>query len=355
MPCGMWNELAQWISASPYKVLSLALFSGLFIHILVWSVIGLIARRTESVFDDALVTHLKAPTRWFLPLVALHFAQPYFKTQLSDGLFRLMANLLSALMIAIVAWVLIRLGAVFERVVMSQQVLDSPDNLGARRVFTQVQILRKVFSFVVVVLSAGFILMTFDEFKRIGAGILASAGIVGVILGLAAQRTLGNLLAGIQIAITQPIRHDDVVVVENEWGVIEDITLTFVVVRIWDLRRLIVPISYFLEKPFQNWTHRSAKVLGTVFFWVDYSVPLDKLRAELTRIVSASPHWDRDLQQIVVTNCDQKAMELRALVSAASGAICWDLRVEVREKLLEFVQKNYPASLPVLRAEIKTV
>lgn len=164
--------------------------------------------------------------------------------------------------------------------------------------------------------------MSFDEFRRIGAGILASAGIVGVILGLAAQRTLGNLLAGIQIAITQPIRHDDVVVVENEWGVIEEITLTFVVVRIWDLRRLIVPISHFLEKPFQNWTHRSAKVLGTVFFWVDYSVPIDKLRA---------------------------------LVSAASGAICWDLRAEVREKLLAFVQKNYPAGLPVLRAEIKSV
>jgi len=197
--------------------------------------------------------------------------------------------------------------------------------------------------------------LSFDEFRRIGAGILASAGIVGVILGLAAQRTLGNLLAGIQIAITQPIRHDDVVVVENEWGVIEEITLTFVVVRIWDLRRLIVPISHFLEKPFQNWTHRSAKVLGTVFFWVDYSVPIDKLRAELTRIVSASPHWDRDLQQLVVTNCDQKAMELRALVSAASGAICWDLRAEVREKLLAFVQKNYPAGLPVLRAEIKSV
>ena len=351
----MWNELTQWISASPYKVLSLALVAGLLVHVLVWFAISLIARRTQSIFDDALVTYLKAPTRWFLPLVALHFTLPYFKAQLNDASYILMANLLSALTIALVAWVLIRLGAVLQKVVMSQQALDSSDNQGARRIFTQVQILRKVFSFVVVVVSAGFIFMSFDEFRRIGAGILASAGIVGVILGLAAQRTLGNLLAGIQIAITQPIRHDDVVVVENEWGVIEEITLTFVVVRIWDLRRLIVPISHFLEKPFQNWTHRSAKVLGTVFFWVDYSVPIDKLRAELTRIVSASPHWDRDLQQLVVTNCDQKAMELRALVSAASGAICWDLRVEVREKLLAFVQKNYPASLPVLRAEIKSV
>jgi small-conductance mechanosensitive channel len=349
----MWSELIIWISASPYKVLAAALLLGLSIHIIFWFVIGLISQRTRTVFDDALVLHLKAPTRWLLPLVTLHFSHPYFKGQLEAEVFRVLANLLSAATIALVAWVLIRFGKVFEKILMDHENLDKPDNLAARSIYTQVQILRKVFTFIVIVLAAGLILMSFEEFRRIGAGILASAGIVGVIVGFAAQRTLGNLLAGIQIAITQPIRLDDVVVVENEWGVIEEISLTYVVVRIWDLRRLIVPISYFLEKPFQNWTRKSSKVLGTVFLWVDYNVPLDKLRAELARIVERSSFWDKDMQQIVVTNCDQKAMELRVLVSAPTGSLCWDLRVEVREKLLAYIQQNFPQSLPVLRAEIK--
>ncbi len=348
----MLNEFLQFVLVSPYKLVGAALAGGLVVHTVFWFVLGLIARRTRSLFDDALITHLKTPTRFLLPLLAVKFVQPQLQSQMGEPSAQTLRSLLTATAIALFAWMLVRLGAVFEKVVMSHQGLEKPDNLNARRIYTQIRILRRVLGFIVWLIASGLILMTFDEFRRLGTGLLASAGVVGLVLGFAAQRALGNLFAGIQIAITQPIRHDDVVVVENEWGVIEEITLTYVVVRIWDLRRLIVPISHFIEKPFQNWTRTSSKVLGTVFLWVDYSIPLDRLREELSRIVHGSPHWDKDVQQIVVTNCDQKAMELRVLVSASSGPLCWDLRVEVREKLLAFIQKNFKASLPVLRAEV---
>jgi small-conductance mechanosensitive channel len=195
--------------------------------------------------------------------------------------------------------------------------------------------------------------MSFEEFRRLGTGILASAGLAGLVVGLAAQKTLGNLLAGIQIAITQPIRIDDVVVVEGEWGRIEAITLTYVVVRIWDLRRLVLPISYFLEKPFQNWTRVSADVLGTVYLVVDYTVPVDEIRAQLDRIVRESNLWDRKVCGVQVTNASERGIEVRALVSAADSSKAWDLRCEVREKLITFLQDKYPGSLPRVRAEIQ--
>jgi small-conductance mechanosensitive channel len=198
-----------------------------------------------------------------------------------------------------------------------------------------------------------FILMTFSEVRHIGVSILASAGIFGVVLGFAAQKTLGNFIAGIQIAIAQPIRLDDVVIIEGEWGWIEEITLTFVVVRIWDLRRMVVPISYFLEKPFQNWTRTSADLLGTVFIYTDYTVPVDEMRKELTRILESSPKWDKKVNVLQVSDTTDRSVELRALMSAADSPTAWDLRCEVREKLLEFLQKRFPGSLPRTRVEME--
>jgi small-conductance mechanosensitive channel len=194
--------------------------------------------------------------------------------------------------------------------------------------------------------------MTFEKVRQLGAGILASAGIAGIIVGLAAQKSLGTLLAGIQIAIAQPIRLDDVVIVEGEWGRIEEITLTFVVVRIWDQRRLVLPITYFLDKPFQNWTRVSAELLGTIFLYVDYTVPVEALRQELQRIVESDERWDRRVVGLVVTNVSERTVELRALISAADSGRAWDLRCHVREKLVEFVRDNYPQALPRLRAEL---
>ena len=196
-------------------------------------------------------------------------------------------------------------------------------------------------------------LMTFSAVRQIGVSILASAGILGVVLGFAAQKTLGNLIAGIQIALAQPIRLDDAVVVENEWGWIEEITLTYVVVRIWDLRRLVLPISYFIEKPFQNWTRNSADILGSVFIYADYTVPVEEVRAELGRILKESPHWDKKVNVLQVTDATEHTVKLRALMSAADSPTAWNLRCETREKLLEFLQKKYPQSLPRTRVELQ--
>lgn len=196
-------------------------------------------------------------------------------------------------------------------------------------------------------------LMTFDKVRQLGTSILASAGIIGIIVGLAAQRTIATLLAGLQIAITQPIRVDDVVIVENEWGRIEEITFTYVVVRIWDLRRLILPITYFIEKPFQNWTRVTADILGTVFIYVDYTVPVQAIREELHRILKSTDLWDGKAWGLQVTNATERTVELRALMTAPDASAAWDLRCEVREKILEFVQKKYPDGLPKVRAEIR--
>jgi small-conductance mechanosensitive channel len=189
--------------------------------------------------------------------------------------------------------------------------------------------------------------------RQFGTAIIASAGVAGIIVGFAAQKSIATLLAGFQIALTQPIRIDDVVIVENEWGRIEEITLTYVVVSIWDLRRLVLPITYFIEKPFQNWTRTSADILGTVFIHVDYSAPLDELRAELTRILEASPLWDRKVAVLQVTDAKERTLEVRALASARDASAAWDLRCEVREKLIAYLQKNHPGSLPRLRARME--
>jgi small-conductance mechanosensitive channel len=194
--------------------------------------------------------------------------------------------------------------------------------------------------------------MTFPNIKQIGVSLLASAGMLGIILGFAAQKTLGNFIAGIQIAIAQPIRLDDVVIIENEWGWIEEITLTFVVVRIWDLRRLVVPISYFLEKPFQNWTRTSADILGSVFIYTDYTIVVKEVRDELTRILTNSQYWDKKVNVLQVTDAKERVIELRALMSAADSPTAWNLRCEVREKLFEFLQTKFPECLPRIRIEL---
>ena len=213
--------------------------------------------------------------------------------------------------------------------------------------------MRQVVLFVIVILTIAVTLMMFEPLRGIGVSMLASAGIAGLIIGLSAQKVLGNLLAGIQIAITQPIRLDDVVIVENEWGWIEEITLTYVLVKIWDLRRLVVPISYFIEKPFQNWTRTSADILGTVFIYADYTIPIGKLREELTRILQSTDLWDGKVNGLQVTDAKENTLELRALMSAIDSPKAWDLRCLVRERLITFVQEHYPQCLPKYRAELK--
>lgn len=261
------------------------------------------------------------------------------------------AHVLSLALIASVAWTLVRISRAFGQIVRSRYRTDVPDNLQARRMHTQFRILNRVVVFVVALVALCAALMTFDRVRQFGVSLLASAGVIGIIIGIAAQKTLGSLLAGIQVAITQPIRLDDVVIVENEFGKIEEITLTYVVVRIWDLRRLVVPIIYFLETPFQNWTRVTADLLGTVFLYVDYTVPVEAVRQELSRIVEASETWDRKVCVLQTTNATERVVELRGLVSAKDAPTLWNLRCEVRERLLDFIQKNYPSALPRVRLD----
>jgi small-conductance mechanosensitive channel len=251
-----------------------------------------------------------------------------------------------------VTWLLIKAINFTRELILRQYDMDEKDNLKARKVYTQFRVLERIIIFLVILIATAVALMTFEGIRRIGISLFASAGVAGIIIGFAAQKLLGSILAGFQIALTQPIRIEDVVIVENEWGWIEEITLTYVVVRIWDKRRLIVPTTYFIEKPFQNWTRVSADILGTVFIYTDYQVPIGELRKEFTRILEGSGLWDGKVNVMQVTNATDKTMEIRALMSTADSPTAWDLRVLVREKLLAFLQENYPQSLPRMRVEM---
>ncbi len=255
----------------------------------------------------------------------------------------------SVLLIVSLAWMLIAGIRSFKKFFLEQFDTSIEDNLRSRKFQTQFNILERILVFLIVIVSVGLILMNFEDVRRIGISLFASAGVAGVIIGFAAQRIIGAVIAGMQIAITQPIRLDDVVIIENEWGKIEEITLTNVVVIIWDKRRLIVPTTYFFEKPFQNWTRTTSEILGTVFIHTDYNVPFDELRKELTRLLENSPLWDKKVNVLQVTDAKERSLEIRALMSAKDSSTAWDLRVFVREKLIEFLQKNYPESLPKTR------
>ncbi|MFV8226030.1 mechanosensitive ion channel family protein [Christiangramia aquimixticola] len=252
-----------------------------------------------------------------------------------------------------IAWFLIVFFKVFKKRMLKKYDVGSEDNLKARKVYTQYMILENIIIFIIVVLALGIALMSFESIRSVGVSVLTSAGIAGIIIGLAAQKAIATLLAGIQIAITQPIRVDDVVIVEGEWGWIEEINLTYIVVRIWDKRRLVVPTTYFIEKTFQNWTRNSADILGTIFIYADYGLPINAVREELTRLLNSTNLWDGNVNVLQVTNTSEKTVELRALVSARNSPTAWDLRVFLREKLLQFIQEKYPEHLPKSRVSIE--
>ena len=246
-------------------------------------------------------------------------------------------------------WVAVELMRIMTRQLLKRYNMDTEDNLKSRKAYTQIRLLEKVAVFVIILVGVGLMALNIDSIKKVGVGIFTSVGVAGIIIGLSAQKIVGALLAGIQIAITQPFRIDDAVVVENEWGWIEEINLTFIVVRLWDKRRLVLPSSYFLENPFQNWTRTTADIIGSVFLYTDYRVPLDELRAELTAQLENTPLWDKQVNVLQVTDSKETTMEIRILVSAKNSPTAWDLRVHIREKMIGFIQEKYPESLPKTR------
>jgi small-conductance mechanosensitive channel len=254
---------------------------------------------------------------------------------------------------ATVGWLAVAFTGVIQDVVSAKHDITQADNLAARQIHTRVRVLRRLLVAAIVTVTACLILMSIPSIRQIGITLFASAGIAGLVAGMAARPALSNLIAGVQLALTEPIRLDDVVIVEGEWGWIEEIRPTYVVVRIWDLRRLVVPLSYFIEHPFQNWTRRTADILGTVFVYVDYTVPVDEVREQLHRILKSSDLWDKKVWGLQVTKSSEQTLELRGLMSAPDSGKAWDLRCHVREELVKYLQREYPHSLPTVRAEIR--
>jgi small-conductance mechanosensitive channel len=254
-------------------------------------------------------------------------------------------------MVIALGWFATGIIYVVQNIFLRRYDLNNPDNIRARRVHTQFQLLRRLLIAFIVVITIAGVFWTFhdDRLWKAGSGILASAGIASLVLAAAAKSTASNFLAGMQIAITEPIRIDDVVVVQNEWGKIEEITSSYVVVKIWDLRRLIVPLSYFIENSFYNWSRQTTDILGTAFLYVDYSIPVEDLRRQLDAIVQPSPLWDKKVCGLQVTNLSEKTMELRCLVSSRDSSANFDLRCIVREEMTRYIQQHYPNAFPTMR------
>jgi len=285
--------------------------------------------------------------KWGLFFAIFPIIEPYFSPP--DLLFIGRQKIFIVLSIVTLTWIIIEFSNVMRYIFLEKFTYDKEDNLRERRVVTQVAFIRKLFIIAILVIAFAAILMNFESARKIGAGLLTSAGILGIIIGFAAQKSIANLLAGFQIAFTQPIRIDDVVVVEGEWGKIEEINLTYVVVQIWDQRRLVLPINYFIEKPFQNWTRTTAAIWGTVFIYVDPTVEVSKIKTKLKEILEATPLWDKKVQVLQVTDWTEKTIELRCLMSAKDSPTAFDLRCLVREKLLVYLQNTQPDSLPKSR------
>ena len=257
-------------------------------------------------------------------------------------------------LIVLVGWSAMRAVEIVATLHAQRFRFDVDDNLLARKHVTQVRILQRAAKLLIALVTAATALMTFASVRAYGISLFASAGAASLVLGLAARPLLTNLIAGVQIALTQPIRLEDAIIVEGEWGWVEEITGTYVVVRLWDWRRMVLPLSYFLEKPFQNWTRESASLIGSVFLYLDYSVPVDAVRDELARIARATPLWDGQVVNLQVSDAKERTVELRALVSARNAPQTWDLRCEVREKLIAYLQREHPYALPTARVALRS-
>lgn len=301
--------------------------------------------------DRRMVDRWVAPVRIILPLVMIVMVAPFLTFHQEIKV--VLTHIFTLSFIVSGTWLLINTIDGLQTIVLARYDIMAQDNLRARAVHTKVNVLVKILLVVITVIAFAIALMTFERIKQFGVSILASAGIIGIIAGIAAQRSIANFIAGIQIALSQPIRIDDVVIVEGEWGIIEEITLTYVVVKIWDLRRLVVPIIYFLEKPFQNWTRMSSSLLGTVYIHTDYTIPVEELREELQRLVKTSSFWNEEVCVLHVTDAKERSLELRAIVSANNAGHMWELRCYVRENMIRFIRLNYPECLPRLRAELE--
>lgn len=309
------------------------------------------ARRSDSAIDDAVVRHLSGPLRWALPVVALLAALPL--VPLPERIVDPLQHAALVLGILAAGWVALRALKTLEEVIARRyDAAAGGDNLQARRVQTQVRAFRNIAAFLVVLLTIAFALMTFSAVRQLGTGLLASAGVAGIVVGFAAQRSIATVVAGIQLALAQPVRIDDVVVIDGHWGRVEEITLTYVVLRIWDERRLVVPVTRIMESPFENWTRSSAQLLGTVELVLDLAAPVEPIRQALPRILADAPQWDGRVAAVQVTDLRDPGKLVRVLVSARESGPLFELRCLVRERLLALLAEHHPEALPRVRARL---
>jgi small-conductance mechanosensitive channel len=355
MPASMTNWLAQFSIVQDVVpedllgtlILILAALLALAVHAIgVRLVRPLLTDRHP--YWSALLYATKGATRLALLVIAIAIALPIaaFDPATSDAV----EKALTVATIVLMGWIAIIAARLAGDLYVSRARGEGTDVLIARKHVTQVRVLRQVLDTVIVVLTVSAALMTFEPVRQFGLSLFASAGVAGLVAGLAARPMLSNLIAGLQIATTQPIRLEDEVVVENQWGRVEEINSTYVVLGLWDLRQLIVPLSYFIEKPFENWTRDSTALVGAVLFHVGYQVPIERLREKVLEIIKASPYWDGAIAKLQVQEARETALQLRVIASARSSGAVGELRYEIREKVIAFLQQEYPQSLPPLAA-----
>ena len=343
----LWGDTRTWLIS--VAILAGAIVLALVVHFVLFFVAERLLRRKDEATQSLFARRVKKSTRLIFPLLALVLAIPL--APLPADLKSMLQHALGLGVIASIGWAIIILTELAGNFIFARYSMDSPDNLSARRIRTQTQVLQRTATLTVSIVTASVMLMTFPAVRNLGVSLLASAGLAGLIVGMAARSTLSNLIAGIQVALTQPIRIEDAVVVEGEWGWIEEINTTYVVVRLWDLRRLVVPLSNFIEKPFQNWTRTRADLLATAMIYVDYTAPVQEMREELHRILESTELWDKKTWALQVTDATERTIQIRALMSARNGPAAFDLRCYVRENLVQFLKNKYPLALPQQREQ----
>jgi len=334
---------------TPWLILFLAGVIGFVISVVLIKIIKITASKRDWRIVRAISQNLTNVLCFFIPLVFITAVTKSYS--LSNPDYGWTHAISKTLLIAVTTWLMTRIVVIIEKILIEQLDFDQEDNNYARRMFTKIKFIKRIIIILIILIGVSILLLSFDSVRQYGIGILTSAGIFSVIIGFAAQKSLGNLLAGIQIAFTQPIKIDDVVIVEGEWGRIEEINLTYVVVNIWDLRRLVLPITYFIEKPFQNWTRNESNLIGTAFFNLNYNTPVEKLRIKLEEILLSTPLWDGRSFALQVTDTNAQWMVVRAIMSARSSSQAFDLRCYVREKMIEYIIQEFPEALPSFKVE----
>jgi small-conductance mechanosensitive channel len=345
------ERLAAFISTNPWlATASLALVAVLAALVLHRVVGGLLRRHTtRSPIIHAMLVEVQKAAGTVWPLLALQLVWQGAPDTLPH--MALVRHVNGVLLIAGLTWLVISAIRGFANGIVSRNPLTVQDNLHARRIQTQTMVLARSAMVLVMIAGAAMALMTFPGARQLGASLLASAGVIGIIGGIAARPVFSNLIAGLQLALAQPIRIDDALIVKGEFGQVEEINGTYVVLKLWDERRMIVPLQWFIENPFENWTRTGSQLLQSVFLHLDFATPLEPLRAELQRLVEAAPEWDKRVANLMVTDTTERTMKVRALVSARASGLAFDLGCKVREGLLAFVSREYPQALPRVRLE----